>query len=111
MILLTKKENRIITKLNEAIFKIIDPIEFSYYNGIELGLIYSLLQGSFEKLELNKSLINQISSITKNLFPVKAADIGPKYNGKEIGNKLFELEFKWIKSKFKLSKAQLLRMI
>ena len=111
MILLTKKENRIITKLNEAILKNVDPIEFSYYNGIELGLIYSLLQNSFEKRELNKSLINQISSITTNLFPVKAADLGPKYHGKEIGNKLYELESKWIKSKFKLSKAQLLRMI
>ena len=111
MILLTKKENRIITKLNEAIFKNVDPIEFSYYNGIELGLIYSLLQNSFEKRELNKSLINQISSITKNLFPVKAEDLGPKYHGKEIGKKLYELEFKWIKSKFKLSKAQLLSMI
>jgi poly(A) polymerase len=111
MILLTKKENRIITKLNEAILLNVDPIEFSYYNGVELGLIYSLLQNSFEKLELNESLINQISSITKNLFPIKTSDLGPKYHGKEIGNKLNELEFKWIKSKFKLSKAQLLRMI
>ncbi len=111
MILLTKKENRIISKLNEAIFLNVDPIEFSYYNGIELGLVYSLLQNSFEKLELNKSLINQISSITKNLFPIKASDLGTKYHGKEIGNKLNELEFKWIKSKFKLSKEQLLRMI
>ena len=42
MILLTKKENRIITKLNEAVFLNVDPIKFSYYNGIELGLIYSL---------------------------------------------------------------------
>ena len=49
--------------------------------------------------------------MNKNLFPVKAADLGPKYHGKEIGNKLYELESKWIKSKFKLSKAQLLRMI
>ena len=45
------------------------------------------------------------------LVTIKTSDLGPKYHGKEIGNKLNELEFKWIKSKFKLSKAQLLRMI
>ena len=111
MILLTKKETRMISKLNQAIFLNVDPIEFSYYNGTDLGLIYSLLQNSFEKLELNNSLINQISSMSKNLFPIKATDLGPKYHGKEISDKLYELEIKWIKSKFKLSKEQLLRMI
>jgi len=43
------------------------------------------------------------------VFPLKAADLMPEYQGVELGAKLKELEEIWISSGFSLSKAQLLR--
>ena len=42
------------------------------------------------------------------VFPVKAADLMPAYQGPELGAKLKELETRWIKSEFSLTRSELL---
>jgi len=109
-LLLTKKERQLIKKLNIAIYCNTPIHEFSYYNGSEVGLIYYLLQHCFGILNIEKSHIDDILSINEHLFPITASDLNPKYQGKEIGEKLGQLEQKWIKSKFTLSKHEMLLM-
>jgi len=43
------------------------------------------------------------------VFPVTAADLLPKFQGPELGQRLAELKTQWINSKFTLTKAALLQ--
>ncbi len=44
-------------------------------------------------------------------FPVKAKDLGTRYEGKELGDKLKELQKVWIASGFEVSKSALLKLV
>ncbi|MCY3675540.1 MAG: CCA tRNA nucleotidyltransferase [Paracoccaceae bacterium] len=44
-------------------------------------------------------------------FPVKAKDLGTRYEGKELGDKLKELQRVWISSGFEISKSALLKLV
>ncbi|MCY4099657.1 MAG: hypothetical protein OXF46_01925, partial [Rhodobacteraceae bacterium] len=44
-------------------------------------------------------------------FPVKAKDLGTRYEGKVLGDKLKELQKVWISSGFEASKSDLLELV
>ena len=92
----------------KAIGQNVPIFEFSYYNGIDYGIMYLLLQHGMKKTTLNKILINKVSSIVTRKFPVTAKDLMPKLKGKKLGDELKKLESQWIKSDFTLNKNQLL---
>ena len=105
---LTRQELKMIKYTKKAIGQNVPIFEFSYYNGIDYGIMYLLLQHGMKKTTLNKILINKVSSIVTRKFPVTAKDLMPKLKGKKLGDELKKLESQWIKSDFTLNKNQLL---
>jgi poly(A) polymerase len=105
---LTRRELKMIKYTKKAIEQNVPIFEFSYYNGMEYGIMYLLLQHGMKKTTLNKILINKVSSIVTRKFPVTAKDLMPKLKGKKLGDELKKLESQWIESDFTLNKNQLL---
>ena len=105
---LTRCEFKFLKQTKSAIENQIHVLEFSYYNGVENGKIYSTLQNFRHDIILSKNLLNQIDSLATKKFPITAKDLMPEINGKELGEALRSLEDRWIKSNFTLSKKELL---
>ena len=105
---LTRCEFKFLKQTKSAIENQIHVLEFSYYNGVENGKIYSILQNFRHNIILSKNLLNQINSLTTKKFPITAKDLMPEISGKKLGEALRSLEDRWIKSNFTLSKKDLL---
>ena len=105
---LTRCEFKFLKQTKSAIENQIHVLEFSYYNGVENGKIYSILQNFRHNIILSKNLLNQINSLATKKFPITAKDLMPEINGKKLGKALRSLEDRWIKSNFTLSKKELL---
>jgi poly(A) polymerase len=105
---LTRCEFKFLKQTKSAIENQIHVLEFSYYNGVENGKIYSILQNFRHNIILSKNLLNQINSLATKKFPITAKDLMPEIRGKKLGEALRSLEDRWIKSNFTLSKKDLL---
>ena len=105
---LTRCEFKFLKQTKSAIENQIHVLEFSYYNGVENGKIYSILQNFRHNIILSKNLLNQINSLATKKFPITAKDLMPEIRGKKLGEALRSLEDQWIKSNFTLSKKDLL---
>lgn len=105
---LTRCEFKFLKQTKSAIENQIHVLEFSYYNGVENGKIYSILQNFRHNIILSKNLLNQINSLATKRFPITAKDLMPEISGKKLGEALRSLEDRWIKSNFTLSKKELL---
>ena len=105
---LTRCEFKFLKQTKSAIENQIHVLEFSYYNGVENGKIYSTLQNFRHNIILSKNLLNQINSLATKKFPITAKDLMPEIRGKKLGEALRSLEDRWIKSNFTLSKKDLL---
>ena len=105
---LTRCEFKFLKQTKSAIENQIHVLEFSYYNGVENGKIYSILQNFRHNIILSKNLLNQINSLATKKFPITAKDLMPEISGKKLGEALRSLEDRWIKSNFTLSKKVLL---
>ncbi len=105
---LTRCEFKFLKQTKSAIENQIHVLEFSYYNGVETGKIYSILQNFRHNIILSKNLLNQINSLATKKFPITAKDLMPEISGKKLGEALRSLEDRWIKSNFTLSKKELL---
>ncbi|MAB02728.1 MAG: hypothetical protein CML34_08050 [Rhodobacteraceae bacterium] len=105
---LTRCEFKFLKQTKSAIENQIHVLEFSYYNGVENGKIYSILQNFKHNIILSKNLLNQINSLATKKFPITAKDLMPEIRGKKLGEALRSLEDRWIKSNFTLSKKDLL---
>ena len=105
---LTRCEFKFLKQTKSAIENQIHVLEFSYYNGVENGKIYSILQNFRHNIILCKNLLNQINSLATKKFPITAKDLMPEISGKKLGEALRSLEDRWIKSNFTLSKKDLL---
>ena len=105
---LTRCEFKFLKQTKSAIENQIHVLEFSYYNGVENGKIYSILQNFRHNIILSKNLLNQINSLATKKFPITAKDLMPEIRGKKLGEALRSLEDRWIKSNFTRSKKDLL---
>ena len=105
---LTRCEFKFLKQTKSAVENQINVLEFSYYNGVENGKIYSILQNFRHNIILSKNLLNQINSLATKKFPITAKDLMPEIRGKKLGEALRSLEDQWIKSNFTLSKKDLL---
>ncbi len=67
-----------------------------------------LLRATFTESPVAKDGLDAIALGAAARFPVAAQDLGPDYRGAGIGNRLRELEKRWIASGFRLSRDDLL---
>lgn len=105
---LSKAQARQLQKLKEEIGSMRNPAELGYRLGIELAKDAILLRAAMLEMPLDPEASLQIETGGAAIFPVTAADLMPEFQGAELGRALANLEAKWIKSGFALTKEQLL---
>ncbi|KPU84798.1 poly(A) polymerase [Marinosulfonomonas sp. PRT-SC04] len=105
---LSKTEARNLWKLREDIGSSRQPAELGYRLGAGLARDVIFLRAALLEMPLDPDATSQARNGAKATFPVTAVDLMPTYQGVALGQKLSDLEAKWIKSGFVLSKEQIL---
>jgi len=82
--------------------------EIAYRHGADTAHDVALLRGALFEQPLPDGMEKDIAAGAKALFPVKATDLMPEFEGPALGAKLKDLETRWIASGFALTKAALL---
>jgi tRNA nucleotidyltransferase/poly(A) polymerase len=105
---LSNKDTRRLEALREALATGDAPEVLGYRYGIETGADALLLRYAVMGQEMPDDWQNRVCSGAKQRFPIAAADLMPAYQGKALGDRLRELETRWIASGFTLSREALL---
>lgn len=95
--------------LREGLETDLAPPELGYRQGATLAQDILVLRGAMTVQPVASAVLDQASHGAAQVFPVRAADLMPEYQGPALGKRLAELENRWIASGFSLTKAQLLR--
>ncbi len=82
--------------------------EVSYRHGAEVALDVALLRAALAGDALKQGWRETIAQGASARFPVRARDLAP-LQGKALGDRLGELEKRWIASGFRLTQAELLQ--
>ena len=105
---LSKSEATEISLLRDLIGAGTGLAEIAYRHGADTAHDLALLRGALFEQPLPDGMEKDIAAGAKALFPVKAADLMPEFEGPALGAKLKDLETRWIASGFALTKAELL---
>ena len=84
------------------------PAEVGYRHGVDTGMDVLLVSDALLGRSFSKNAFIQLERGARAEFPIKAADLMPKLQGKALGEKLREMETAWIESGFTLSRETLL---
>jgi poly(A) polymerase len=82
--------------------------ELGYRHGETVALDVLLLRAALLETPFEESAMHAARIGANAQFPIKAGDLMPDYKGHALGEKLRELEDRWIASNFELTKADLL---
>jgi len=85
--------------------------ELAYLLGKETTEAIILLRNILGNEEIPSDFKSRVDFAASQEFPVKAKDLGTRYEGKELGDKLRELQRVWIASGFEASKSALLELV
>lgn len=86
------------------------PEELGYRFGGDVALDALALRCAFLESAWPEDAAQRIQTAAKQVFPVKAADLMPHYQGPALGRRLSELETAWIASDFAMDRAALLAL-
>lgn len=82
--------------------------ELGYRLGRKDGEDAAFVRAALSEQPLDESVLQAIRDGAERSFPVSARDLMPGYHGPALGERLKELESRWISSGFSLSKEALL---
>lgn len=105
---LSKVETRTIHRLRDEIGSTRQPAELSYRFGSDVARNVVLLRAALFEMPLDPDAMAQVKFGQTVTFPIAAADLMPRFQGVALGKQLSNLEAKWIKSGFAMTKEQLL---
>lgn len=105
---LSNDETKTLHILRQEIGSLRSPHELGYRFGTDMAQDIILLRAALLESPLDPAAFTHINTGANAIFPVKAADLMPKYQGKTLGDRLTELEDVWIASTFTKTKDQLL---
>jgi len=105
---LSNAEAKQLAQLREGIGNSQNPAALGYYLGADMARDVILLRAVLMETPLDETAFEQAKAGAAAQFPIKAADLMPAYQGAALGEKLKELERKWLASGFALGKEQLL---
>ncbi|WP_439522744.1 CCA tRNA nucleotidyltransferase [Marivita sp.] len=105
---LSKKDQRRLAQYQSLISTNEPPLELGYRYGKEIAQDVLLLRAVLLESPFDLDGIQIAETGADARCPVKAGDLMPAYSGVALGNKLREVEDRWISSGFTLSKADLL---
>jgi poly(A) polymerase len=86
----------------------LSPVEAAYRHGEAAGRDVLLVLSASLGQSIEKAALASITKASKQVFPLKAADLMPQLSGPALGKALKDAEARWIRSGFTLTKAQLL---
>jgi poly(A) polymerase len=105
---LSRTEARRLTLLRDGASSAMPPAEIGYRYGATDGMDMLLLRAALLDTPLDPIASDILERGANAKFPVKPADLMPDYTGPALGQKLQELEDRWIASGFTLSREELL---
>ncbi|MGO4909755.1 CCA tRNA nucleotidyltransferase [Pseudorhodobacter sp. W20_MBD10_FR17] len=105
---LSRSELAQVTLIRDEVGNMRPPQELGYRHGLSVAKAIVLCRAAlFESLP-PEGWQEGIENGAKAVFPVTAADLMPTLQGKALGDRLRDLEQRWINSGFALSKAALM---
>lgn len=105
---LSRDEARRLSILRDGLQGIAGPAEFAYRHGAPAARDMVLLRGAMLGTALPAGWEDAVARGAAAAFPVRAADLMPAVTGAALGQRLKEIEDRWIASGFELSREQLL---
>ncbi|MGJ8627220.1 MAG: CCA tRNA nucleotidyltransferase [Sulfitobacter sp.] len=105
---LSKSDARKLELLRQVGFAGPPLSEIAYRFGISAAKQSLLLRSALAENLPESTVLETLWQASEAIFPLKAADLMPAFIGPALGARLRQLENEWIKSNFKLSKAELL---
>jgi poly(A) polymerase len=105
---LSRAKSKAFERLQEAAGSDMRAPELGYRLGYEAGRDALLIRRALAGQPLDPGGLAQVADGAKARFPVQAADLQPDYTGPALGQRLRELESRWIASGFTLTREDLL---
>ncbi|MFP4406086.1 CCA tRNA nucleotidyltransferase [Rhodosalinus sp.] len=105
---LSKREMQKLSLLQHLMASRSDPAELGYRHGAEVARDALLLQAAARGAPVPKGALQAAAAGASHRFPVAARDLMPVYEGAALGDKLEELERRWIDSGFRMTREELL---
>ncbi len=104
---LSKAEARDLTEMRDGIGNAMSAGELGYRMGAERAVDVLLLRWAVFETPAQPDEITAAQAGAKAVFPVVAKDLMPQFQGPQLGSRLRELETRWIKSGFALTREEL----
>ncbi len=104
---LSRADARHLNDITQAAYGPQPLAEVAYRKGSDVARAASMIRAALAQMPLNATDLEAITTATKAEFPVTAADLMPEYQGSALGEKLAELEARWIESGFTLTREDL----
>lgn len=105
---LSRAEARHLHGLKSAVESGAGPAELAYRHGAQIARDALLLRAAMTGAPMPAGWEEEVARGASAVFPLRAADLMPRYQGAELGARLKEAEERWIRSGFSLSREQLL---
>jgi len=105
---LSSKEYNQLSALREMLATDMRALIAGYRFGARAGIDGELLRSAMLGQSPPAGFRELAASGAAQVFPVAAADLMPALTGKALGDRLKQLELRWVTSGFKLSRSQLL---
>jgi len=105
---LSRAETRRLAVLRDAVGSSAGLGELAYRHHADVAQDAALLRAALAGLPLPGDWAEQVAKGARAELPVRAADLMPAYQGAALGEKLKDIEARWIASGFALSREQLL---
>lgn len=105
---LSKAQLHRLTRVREAAMGTAGAAETGYRLGLQGGQDAALLRCAFLEQPWSPAIAKALKTGAAAQFPVKAVDLMASYSGPALGQKLAELEARWIASDFVLGRDELL---
>lgn len=105
---LSRAETRQLDRLRDAAGSLAGPAELGWRMGKATALDGLLLRAALASMPLSPDAFEEVTKGATAVFPVRAADLAGRMEGRALGQMLDRLQKQWIASGFKLSRDQLL---
>ena len=104
----SRRESAAVRRVQSLAAKPLRHGEAAYRHGFDAALGGALVGAALRAEALPPGLAGDLELGSRARFPVAAADLAPRYAGRELGDRLRELEKRWIASGFALGRDELL---
>ncbi|MCX7565916.1 CCA tRNA nucleotidyltransferase [Sulfitobacter sp. F26169L] len=105
---LSRAEQRKYAIIHNATFEGSSLLETAYDHGTSIAIQAYLIRNAISETLPDPEFAAQLEHASQQVFPVKAQDLMPFYQGAALGARLAELKAAWIGSGFVLDKTDLL---